>query len=195
MPPKRRPPPPPPSTEKKPRQSKLAKENNISATTESEIREAFHLFSTPEETLPAPSLRRALTALGVAPSSAAELHELLDTVDPGGSGSIEYEHFVAIAALKLQNRSEEDISAEVEAAFRLFVSGDRGKGHQGGGAAEEKITVGTLRRVARELKMEGEVGEGVLKDMILEANGGAGVGAGVGRGDFEGVMRRAGVFK
>lgn len=74
----------------------------------------------------------------------------------------------------------------MEAAFRLFVAGDGG---------EEKITVATLRRVARELKMEGEVGEGVLRDMILEANGGAGVGAGVGRGDFEGVMRRAGVFR
>ena len=53
----------------------------------------------------------------------------------------------------------------------------------------------TLRRVARELKMDGEVGEAVLRDMILEANGGSGVGAGVGRDQFEGVMRRAGVFK
>ena len=126
----------------------------------------------------------------MAPSSAAELRELLDTVDPNSSGSIEYEHFVAVAALKLQNRSEEDISGEVEAAFRLFVNGDRAIG-----GGDEKITLGTLRRVARELKMEGQVGEGVLKDMILEANGGAGIGAGVGRGEFEGVMRRAGVFK
>jgi len=45
------------------------------------------------------------------------------------------------------------------------------------------------------LKMEGECGEGVLRDMILEANGGAGVGKGVGREEFEGVMRRAGVFR
>lgn len=122
------------------------------------------------------------------PTSGTELRELLDTVDPGSSGSIEYEHFVAVAALKLQNRSEGDISGEVEAAFRLFVSGDRG-------GAEEKITLGTLTRVAKELKMDGEVSEGMLKDMILEANGGEGVGAGVGKGDFEGVMRRAGVFR
>lgn len=52
-----------------------------------------------------------------------------------------------------------------------------------------------LRRVAKELKMDGEAGEAVLKDMILEANGGAGVGVGVGREEFEGVMRRAGIFK
>lgn len=42
---------------------------------------------------------------------------------------------------------------------------------------------------------EGGVTEEVLRDMILEANGGAGVGAGVGKGEFDGVMRRAGVWR
>jgi hypothetical protein len=49
-----------------------------------------------------------------------------------------------------------------------------------------------LRRVARELKED--VSEEVLRDMILEANGGASVARGVKREEFEGVMRRAGVF-
>ncbi len=49
-----------------------------------------------------------------------------------------------------------------------------------------------LRRIARDLKEE--VPEQTLKDMILEANGGGGVNRGVGMQDFEGVMRRAGVF-
>lgn len=123
------------------------------------------------------------------PASGSELSSLLETVDPTSSGEIEYEHFVAVAALKLGNRSEESRDEEVEAAWRLFVGmGGRGKG-------EGRIGMETLRRVAKELKMERECGEGVLRDMILEANGGAGVGRGVGREEFEGVMRRAGVFR
>lgn len=92
-----------------------------------------------------------------------------------------------MAALKLGNRSEESRDEEVEAAWRLFMGM--------GGRGEGRIGMETLRRVARELKMERECGEGVLRDMILEANGGAGVGKGVGREEFEGVMRRAGVFR
>ena len=73
---------------------------------------------------------------------------------------------------------------EVEDAFRLFtdMAGEDGK-----------ITMGGLKRIARELKED--VPEQVLKDMLLEANGGSGVGRGVGIKDFEGVMRRAGVFR
>ena len=67
-------------------------------------------------------------------------------------------------------------------AFRLFARGE-GQG---------RITMGDLRRVARELKED--VGEQVLRDMIMEANGGGGVNKGVGVGEFEGVMRRVGVF-
>lgn len=190
-PPKRRPPAsshPTPAPEKKPCQSKLAKEYNISAATESEILSAFTLFSTPSETpsdahglLPSPSLRRALTALAVPPASASELTSLLAAADPEGAGTISYEHFVAIAALKLESRSEASKRDEVEEAFRLFSEG------------RERITVQDLRRVAAVLK-EG-VGEGVLGDMVLEANGGEGVGKGVKVREFEGVMRRAGVFR
>lgn len=93
-----------------------------------------------------------------------------------------YEHFVAVAALKMQSRSEESQREEVEMAFRLFARGE-GRG---------RITMADLRRVARELKED--VGEEVLRDMIMEANGGGGVNKGVGVGEFEGVMRRAGVF-
>jgi hydroxyacylglutathione hydrolase len=40
-----------------------------------------------------------------------------------------------------------------------------------------------------------EVDEDVLKDMILEANGGAGVARGVREEEFDGVMRSAGVWR
>ena len=97
-----------------------------------------------------------------------------------------------MAALKLQNMGEGERDEEVEEGFRLFL----GVGKDGtGGVREQRITLGMLRRVARELKLEGEVGEEVMRDMILEANGGAGVERGVKLGEFEGVMRRAGVFK
>ncbi|KAK3166813.1 hypothetical protein OEA41_009938 [Lepraria neglecta] len=185
MPPKRRAPAPTPAPkEKAPRQSALAKEHNISAATESEIKEAFSLFANSDKELPSPSLRRALTALGVPPSSSSELQDLLDAADPEDTGSIEYKHFVAVAVLKLGNRSEESVQREVEDAFRLFTD-------MGGG--DGKITMGCLKRVARELKED--VPEQVLRDMLLEANGGSGVGRGVGIKDFEGVMRRAGVFR
>ena len=133
--------------------------------------------------IPTSSIRRALTALGTPPSSAAELQELIDTVDPEESGYATYPHFLAIAALKLQDRSEDSIREEVETAFRLFT----------GKSGEDRITIATLRRVARELKEN--VDEQVLKDMIMEANSGEGVGKGVGMTEFEGVMRRAGMFR
>lgn len=90
-----------------------------------------------------------------------------------------------MAALKLhaKHESPEAAAAEIDAAFSLFTRGD------------EAITLQHLRRVARELRED--VGDEVLRDMLREANGGV-VGANgdgaVGRGEFEEVMRRAGVF-
>jgi hypothetical protein len=49
--------------------------------------------------------------------------------------------------------------------------------------------------VAALLKQEEEVAEDLLRDMIQEANGGAGVSAGVKKEDFDAVMRRAGVWR
>jgi hypothetical protein len=58
---------------------------------------------------------------------------------------------------------------------------------------EDKITLATLKRVAQVLQED--VDEDLLKDMILEANGGAGVGKGVERDEFESVMKRAGAWR
>ena len=43
--------------------------------------------------------------------------------------------------------------------------------------------------------MPEEISEDLLKDMILEANGGAGVARGVGVDEFDGVMRNAGAWR
>lgn len=97
---------------------------------------------------------------------------------------------MAICALKLHQRDDdgdgdEAHDAEVREAFDLFTGGQGGQ--------DTLLTVAHLRRVAMTLKQD--VPEDLLRDMILEANQGAGVGKGVGRREFEEVMRRAGVWK
>jgi len=188
MPAKRRAPAPNPP-EKKTRSSKLAKENNISAEEEAEIKEAFQLFSIShdefegekEGVIPSEDVRRALIALGIPPTDKEEMHEIIDTVDPTDTGFATYAAFVTVCALKLRARDEGDLSQETEAAYKLFTAGGEGP-----------ITMAHLRRVARELREE--VPDDTLRDMILEANGGSGVNRGVGLQDFQGVMRRAGVL-
>ena len=175
-----------------PRRSALAKEHGLTAQQETEIRSAFALFSaspppsfdlaTADGALPRSAFRKCLAALGAAPTSNAELRELVDTVDPEESGWIGFEHFVAVAAIKLEIIVDEDMDEEVREAFALFVRD-----------GSEKITLGALKRVARELKED--VDESVLRDMIVEANGGRGVAKGVGLDEFEGVMRRAGAIR
>lgn len=117
----------------------------------------------------------------------------MDAVDPESLGEISFEDFVAVAALQLQARGDDEVGEEVESAFRLFLEAgeEKGKGDKG----RERITVNGLRRVAKAL---GEnIKEEVLRDMVMEANGiGAeGIGKGVGREDFEGVMRRTGMLR
>ncbi|KAI4249127.1 MAG: hypothetical protein L6R42_009058 [Xanthoria sp. 1 TBL-2021] len=197
-------PPPPPATTQTPKPSPLALQNNISATTERDIHEAFTLFASPStdpshQTLPSTSLAPALKALGLK-CPKREINELRDAADPDASGSIPYTAFLAVAALKLNSLSssgddnEEERQAEIEEAFQLFLGEGkgvrRGDDDDGGG---DVITVQTLKRVAKVLKED--VDESVLRDMILEANGGAGVRRGVGKGEFGEVMRRAGVLK
>ncbi|TVY29377.1 Centrin-2, partial [Lachnellula hyalina] len=174
--------------EPKARQSKLAKEHNITAAEENEIREAFALFSQKkkgekEGVIPISDVRRAMIALGIPPTP-EELEEFISILDDEQEGFAEYPSFVAICALKLHHRDKnsDTHAQEVEEAFALF-SRD----------GEEKITLATLKEVAKMLREDVE--EDLLRDMILEANGGKGVGRGVEKGGFEGIMRRAGVWR
>jgi Ca2+-binding EF-hand superfamily protein len=123
-------------------------------------------------------------ALSITPSS-DELSEFLSILDPDDEGFAIYSSFVAICALKLhsQSRSSESHTKEVDEAWRLFTKG----------TGEERITLATLKKVAKALKED--VDEGVLKDMILEANGGTGVAQGVERKEFDAVLRRAGAWR
>ncbi|EFW19437.1 hypothetical protein D8B26_007670 [Coccidioides posadasii str. Silveira] len=182
------------SQPKKARLSKLAKENDITAEEETEIKEAFRLFivddlpSDAEEyadeeegVIQTENVRRALVALGLPPQSQSELNSILSAVDPSRTGYVCYEPFLSVCALKLHARTEEAISQEVEHAYHLFTRGTDGP-----------ILLSHLRRVARELKEE--VSDELLRDMIREANGGEGLHAGVNVDQFKDVMKRAGVF-
>lgn len=107
-------------------------------------------------------------------------------MDPADTGFITYPHFLSYAAIHLHNHDdddEEDQSQELQEAYNLFTANTKGP-----------ITLAHLRRIARLLKED--VNEQVLKDMLVEANGEGKDGwrKGVGIEEFEGVMRRAGVF-
>lgn len=128
-------------------------------------------------------------AMNLPPSDSSELHSILSAVDPTRTGYVPYAPFLSVAAAKLRSRDDDDDDedsdarvAEAAAAFQLFTRGSDGP-----------ITFSHLRKIARDLKEDG-VGEDLLKDMILEANGGAGVHEGVSLEQFRDVMVRAGVF-
>ncbi|ODH46808.1 hypothetical protein GX48_07070, partial [Paracoccidioides brasiliensis] len=174
--------------EKRARQSKLAKENDITGNEEAEIKEAFHLFSSNSDEYPSEregviktrDVHRALIALGLPPTNATELSSIIAAVDPNSTGLVTYEPFLSLCALKLHSRSKDAMSAEVEHAYKLFTRGTAGP-----------ISVGHLRKVARDLKED--VSEELLRDMIREANGGDALHAGVSLEQFREVMMRAGV--
>ncbi|KAG9191379.1 guanosine-diphosphatase [Alternaria panax] len=177
MPPKRHGPPAKAPPAKRP--SKLARENGLTAEQETEIREAFGLFavSHPEHkdpkdgVLKKSDVRRCLISLNLTPDK-SEMSSILSTIDPLNTGYVEFVPFLSYAAIAIHSKEhgsdgdEEDDehqaesnAEEVSAAYHLFTHGARGP-----------ITLGHLRRVAKELRED--VPDDVLKDMILEANGG-----------------------
>ncbi|CZR57186.1 probable calmodulin [Phialocephala subalpina] len=173
----------------KAKQSRLAKEHNITAAEEIEIKEAFELFSMKQKgekegVIPIEDVRRAMMALDIPPEK-DELKEFISILDPEEEGFAVYSSFVGICSLKFHNRSRTSDShaKEVDEAFKLFTNG----------TGETRITLETLKKVAKSLREEPE--EDLLRDMILEANGGAGVGRGVEKDEFERILRRAGVWR
>ncbi|KIW64774.1 hypothetical protein PV04_09684 [Phialophora macrospora] len=184
-----------PATTSKPRRSKLAKENDITAEEEAEIKEAWNLFrledvegyeEEKEGVLRTSNVQHVLRAQGLAPKSEADMQEFIDTLDPESEGYVTYPHFLALCAIQLKSKTDETKAEEIETAFKLFHPS------QGAGSEEQVIRLQDLRAVARLLKED--VSDDVLRAMILEANGGKGVGSGVNMEDFQAVMTRARVF-
>lgn len=188
MPPKRKAAAAPKATPK--RRSKLAKDNDISAEEEREISEAWTMYceedvegheDEKDGVLATSKVRIVMKALGIEPKSQKDMDEYIGILDPEDEGYVTYAHFIELAAIQLNNKSDETRDEEVEKAYKMFTSG-----------TERPITFHDLRKIAGQLNQE--VSDDVLKAMIVEANGGNGVGAGVDMGQFRRVMSRAGVF-
>lgn len=192
----------------------------MTADQEAEIREAFDLFSIPDPDAPEDrkgkkpasaaaatesaviktgDVRRCLVALG-AWSANSDVGEIRSVLDSEGVGFVGFEAFFGYAAIKLNERLEEDgdedmdgdfqadereaMSEQLSEAFALFTRQDVSAG---GGV----IRLDHLRRVAKELRED--VPDATLRDMIKEANGGSESGV-VTMDQFQSVMQRAGVF-
>ncbi|KEF53584.1 uncharacterized protein A1O9_10559 [Exophiala aquamarina CBS 119918] len=186
----------PTASASKARRSKLAKENDITAEEETEVKEAWALFrredvegyeDEKEGVIMAYDVKNVLKAQGLHPRTKSEMDEFIETLDPDSSGYVTYPHFLALCALRLNSKTDETKAEEVETAFNLFTHG------QVNTAGDEVISLNDLRTVARTLKED--VSDDVLKAMILEANGGTGISSGVSIEDFRGIMTRAGVFQ
>ncbi|OCT45426.1 Centrin-1 [Cladophialophora carrionii] len=184
------------ATTSKSRRSKLAKDNDITAEEEAEIKEAWNLFrledvegyeGEKEGVLRTSNVQHVLRAQGLAPKNEADMQEFIETLDPESEGYVTYPHLLALCAIQLKSKTDETKVEEVETAFNLFHPS------QGTGSEEQVIRLQDLRAVAKVLKED--VSDDVLRAMILEANGGKGVGSGVNMEDFRAVMTRARVFQ
>lgn len=140
--------------------------------------------TTDPDTIPTNKVKMAMRALGLDTSNASELSSILSTLDGEKTGSVEWDMFLQVMALKLEHDEEGDKAGErrqreLQRAFELFDSEGRGV-----------ITLSDLRRVARVLGED--CTDEDLQEMIDEA---AVTRAGqVYLKDFEQVMQRAGVI-
>mmetsp|Transcript_51706 Transcript_51706/g.155185 ORF Transcript_51706/g.155185 Transcript_51706/m.155185 type:complete len:150 (-) Transcript_51706:88-537(-) len=104
-------------------------------------------------TIDAKELKVAMRALGFEPKK-EEVRKMIAEVDKDGSGTIDFDEFIAMMTVKM---GERDSREEMMKAFRLFDDDETGK-----------ISFRNLKRVAKELgeKMTDEE----LQEMIDEAD-------------------------
>ena len=119
-----------------------------------EIKEAFDLFDTEGQgKIDAKELKVAMSAMGFQPKK-EEIRKILAEYDREGTGTIEYQDFLDLMTLKMQER---DPIEEMKQAFRLFIDDE-----------SDKINLRHLKRVAKEL---GEMmTDEELQEMLDEAD-------------------------
>ena len=119
-----------------------------------EIKEAFDLFDTEGQgRIDAKELKVAMSALGFNPKK-EEIRKYLSDYDREGTGTIEYQDFLDLMTIKMQER---DPIEEMRQAFRLFIDDE-----------SDRISLRHLKRVAKEL---GEnMNDEELQEMIDEAD-------------------------
>lgn len=179
-----------PKAAPKPRRSKLAKDNDLTVEQEREIQEAWSLYCEDDASgygdqkqgvVATSNVRVVMRALDIEPKAQKDMDEFLEILDPEHEGYVTYAHFVELAAIQINSKSDETKDEEVEKAFKLFTLGN-----------ERPISFADLKRIAGLLNQD--VSDDVLKAMIVEANKDNGVQAGVDIDQFRAVMERAGVF-
>ena len=128
--------------------------NKLTDEQKQEIKEAFDLFDTDGlGKIDAKELKVAMRALGFE-TTKEEIRKIIIDMDREGNGTIEYQDFLDLMTIKMQER---DPVEEMRKAFRLFIDDD-----------SNKISIRHLRRVAKDL---GEnMTDEELQEMIDEAD-------------------------
>jgi len=128
--------------------------NKLTDEQKQEIKEAFDLFDTDGlGKIDAKELKVAMRALGFE-TTKEEIRKIILDMDREGNGTIEYQDFLDLMTIKMQER---DPVEEMRKAFRLFIDDD-----------SNKISLKHLRRVAKDL---GEnMTDEELQEMIDEAD-------------------------
>lgn len=137
---------------KKPANKKT--KNKLTDEQKQEIKEAFDLFDTDGlGKIDAKELKVAMRALGFE-TTKEEIRKIILDMDREGNGTIEYQDFLDLMTIKMQER---DPVEEMRKAFRLFIDDE-----------SNKISLRHLRRVAKDL---GEnMTDEELQEMIDEAD-------------------------
>jgi len=116
-----------------------------------------------------------MRALGFEPKK-EEIRKMIADVDKNGSGTIDFEEFLAMMTVKM---GERDSKEEMAKAFRLFDDDETGR-----------ITFKNLKRVAKDLGED--ITDEELQEMIDEADR---EGSGeVSLDDFMRLMKKANLF-
>lgn len=128
--------------------------NKLTDEQKQEIKEAFDLFDTDGlGKIDAKELKVAMRALGFE-TTKEEIRKIILDMDREGNGTIEYQDFLDLMTIKMQER---DPVEEMRKAFRLFIDDE-----------SNKISLRHLRRVAKDL---GEnMTDEELQEMIDEAD-------------------------
>ena len=101
----------------------------LTPSQESEVRTAFDMFTSTADpnAIPTNKVKTAMRALGLDTTSSSEMTSILSTLDGEKTGSVEWDMFLQVIALKLAHDDSGDEATqrrqrEIQRAFELFDS-------------------------------------------------------------------------
>ncbi|XP_071521729.1 troponin C, isotype gamma [Panulirus ornatus] len=126
------------------------------------LQKAFDSFDTDKKGYITPdTVSTILRMMGVKVSE-KNLQEIIAETDEDGSGELEFEEFVELAAKFLIEEDEEALKAELKEAFRIYDKGGNGY-----------ITTDTLKEILRELdnRLTEEDLDGIIEEVDEDGSG------------------------